>query len=228
MPPAPEHPARPAAAGFAPWTPPPGLLATRLETPRTILRPFAPDDAQALYRTIADIRESLLPWLPWARTAHPDPEWTLWWILEQRRLAREGNLDMFVLGVFDRAGGAVVGGSGISRVRPELRAGETGYWVRPDRRGEGLCTEFTARVISWALAAPEGGGLGLRRVEIFCSAENAASARIPEKLGLRPEVHARLDHFVPGRGATDRLGWGVLAEEWDAQRHARRNACRVP
>ena len=61
--------------------------------------------------------------------------------------------------------------------------------------------------------------MGLRHVRIYCSAANAPSRRVIEKLGVRQEVHQREDFFVPGVGVTDRLGWGVMTEEWDCRRH---------
>lgn len=196
------------------------MLSVRLETDRAVVRPYEAKDAEQLDGTIAAIRESLLPWLPWAREAGGNPERTLWWILDHRRRAEAGDLSMFPMGVFDRQDGSLIGGSGLARVRVEVHAAETGYWVHPARRGEGLCGEFTARVISWALRPQEEGGAGLRRVEIFCAAANMASRRVPEKLGLRLEVRARENDFVAGVGLVDRLGWGVLAEEWDGSRHA--------
>jgi RimJ/RimL family protein N-acetyltransferase len=41
---------------------------------------------------------------------------------------------------------------------------------------------------------------------------------VPEKLGLRRELAARADRWVPGFGWDDSLGWGVLAEEWNCSR----------
>ena len=82
-----------------------------------------------------------------------------------------------------------------------------------------VCTEAVAHLISWAFEHPSAGGWGLRRIEIYCAAANAASQRVPRKLGMRQEVTRRKARFVPGVGWDDTLGWGVLREEWDSAAH---------
>jgi RimJ/RimL family protein N-acetyltransferase len=76
--------------------------------------------------------------------------------------------------------------------------------------------------ISWLLRPRDAGGLGLRRVRLTCSAANVASRGVLEKLGIPLEATLRREEHVPGVGITDRLGWGVLAEEWDTNAHRTR------
>jgi RimJ/RimL family protein N-acetyltransferase len=176
-----------------------------------------------LFDTINAVRDGLLPWLPWARTEHREIASTLNFISSQilrrrKPLAPEG----VALGVFDRSTGDLLGGSGFHDLRRDTASVEVGYWVRADRHNQGICTEATAHWLSRLLAPQDAGGLGLRRVRIYCSAQNKASARVPEKLGLRAEVMQRQDYFVPHHGVTDRLGWGVIHDEWDHHNHRSR------
>jgi len=128
------------------------------------------------------------------------------------------------LGVFERATGCHVGALGIHDIARATHACEFGYWVRADRRGRGYCPEASAALVSWLLSPrgeegsePAGftSGMGFGRVCVFCSSANEASARVPEKLGLRFEVRQRGGYHVEGVGVTDRLGWGVTPAEWD-------------
>ncbi len=164
-------------------------------------------------------RSSLLPWLPWAAVDNRSVAECIYQIERMRRHG-EANDDNFVLGIFDRATGTPLGGTGLHRIHAESHQAEIGYWMRSDRRREGLCTKAVAHLISWAFRDPGDGGWGLRRLEIACASRNVASQRVPRKLGLVQEVTQRQHRFLPGIGWDDTLAWGVLREEWDIERHA--------
>lgn len=202
----------------------PDPLELRVRTPRLLLRPYELDDAQRLFDAVNADRESLLPWLPWARTEHRQIASTLHFISGQiLRLAKPLPPDGVALGVFDASTEELLGGSGFHDLRRDTASVEIGYWVRGDRQRQGICTEATAHWLSKLLAPQDHGGLGLRRVRVYCSADNKASARVPEKLGLRAEVMQRGDYYVHHHGVTDRLGWGVMADEWDCDNHRTRH-----
>lgn len=207
----------PAALGLG-WTAP-DLVRCHLETPRLLVRAYRLEDAEAVFAAVNASREHLLPWMPWSR-GHRQLADTVKYIAEQiiAQSAGPGFTNIGV-GVFDRTSGEFLGGTGVHDVRPETASCETGYWMRADRCGQGFATEACARVISWAMQDQSAGGLGLRRVRLFCSSANAASRRVPEKLGLRQEVCQREEYYAEGLGPTDRLGWGVMAGEWDSAEH---------
>lgn len=203
--------------GFA-WKPP-SPLQFRVETERLLLRPYEPADVEPLFEAVNASREALVPWLPWARSDHRVIASTMRYVSSQ--IMALTDTDALIAGglgvaITDKTDGSFVGGTGFHDLRRDSASCEIGYWIRADRHGQGLCTEAVRHWIAWLLETPDKGGLGLNRIRIFCSADNTPSARVPEKLGLRAEVRQRLDYHVPGYGVTDRLGWGVLAEEWDA------------
>ncbi|GJM19920.1 MAG: hypothetical protein DHS20C14_21330 [Phycisphaeraceae bacterium] len=201
------------------WTCP-DPVPVRIETPRLVVRAYEPSDARALHETVDGCRGSLLPWLPWSEKDHADEERSLHFILNQRVHLREpSKLEWVVFGVFERDTGTLVGGHGIHGVRRETASAETGYWLTPGARGKGYATEASAHVLSWAFRPQNRDGMGLNRVRIYCSHRNTASVDVPNRLGLREEVRQREDFYVEGLGLTDRLGWGVLAAEWDADTH---------
>jgi RimJ/RimL family protein N-acetyltransferase len=201
------------------WTPP-SPFTVRIETPRLVIRHYELGDAERMFEAVASSREHLLPWMPWAKDSHTDVAASSHYITTQLMALRDpAGFRGVGVGIFDRASGRFLGGTGVHGVHRDTAGAETGYWIRADAVGRGLATESTAHVLSWAFRPQPSGGLGLRRVAIYCSAQNPRSARVPEKLGLRMEVRQRQDYFVPGAGCTDRLGWGVLADEWDCELH---------
>lgn len=190
-----------------------------LETERLLIRSYRLEDAEPVFRVINDSRDHLLPWMPWAR-GHQQIADTVKYIAEQIISLTAGpRFTNIGVGIFEKSTGDFLGGTGVHDVRTDTASCETGYWLRADRCGSGYATEACARIISWAFAGQHTGGLGLRRMRIYCSGANAASARVPVKLGLRQEVHQREDYYLETLGPTDRLGWGVMASEWDHARH---------
>ncbi|MEQ8770708.1 MAG: GNAT family N-acetyltransferase [Phycisphaerales bacterium] len=206
-----DHPAQ----GLA-WTDPDPLkLSTQTE--RTLIRPYRSDDVDAVFEAVELSRGALLPWMPWARVSGDRKAATMTYVAAQATLAT-GPLkpEGVGVGIFERDSGAFLGSTGFHDLRRETASVETGYWIRADRHREGLCTEAMRGWITHMLRPKPSGGLGLNRVRIYCSADNLPSQQIPRKLGFRHEVHQRADYYVPEHGITDRLGWGVLAEEWNA------------
>ncbi len=205
-------------SGFA-WKEP-ATLDLRVETPRLVIRPYELDDAPMVYEAVNACRESLLPWMPWARTEHHEIASTIHYLSKQMmRLRKPFTIDGVGIGIFSKSTNEFLGGTGFHDLRRDTASVEIGYWVRGDRRNHGVCTESTAHWLSRLLAPQDAGGLGLRRVRIYCSGDNRASSRVPEKLGLRAEVMQRGDYYVPHHGVTDRLGWGVMHDEWDCENH---------
>jgi RimJ/RimL family protein N-acetyltransferase len=184
---------------------------------------YRAEDAWSLWRAVEASRKTLVPWLPWAADGHRTPEDSLAVIdrFARDRAFPEG-LD-FVMGIFDRRSGEVVGGTGLHRIQPETADAEIGYWVREDRRGEGLCTEAVGALVTAALSA-----WGFRRVRVCCSDRNVPSRRVPERLGLRLECEEREARFVDGIGWTGSLAYAVLASEWDGARQRVRGAGLAP
>lgn len=208
-----------------PWAAP-DPRPTCVESERFVIRAYEHDDADQLYEAINTDRDSYKPWLPWVDTDNTSVAQCHYSIeLFKRAWAKADNLAMgFVMGVFEKDSGRLVAGTGIHRLRTAGHEGEIGYWTRASDRGRGVATEASARLISWCFTPPKDGGWGLRRITVFCAAPNTASARVPTKLRLPPESHARKETWVEGLGWTDHLGWAVLEEDWDRENHAMKPA----
>jgi len=87
--------------------------------------------------------------------------------------------------------------------------GLLGYLVDPAYAGRGIATAVARELLDTAF-----GDLGLRRVTAGCFADNVASWRVMEKLGMRREQHGVADSFHTELGWVDGFSYGILAEEW--------------
>lgn len=88
---------------------------------------------------------------------------------------------------------------------------ELGWTIAPAHQGNGYATEAVRAVLDACF-----GPLGLRRVVAECFADNEASWRLMERLGMRRESHTIKDSLHRTRGWLDGLSYAILAEEWAA------------
>jgi RimJ/RimL family protein N-acetyltransferase len=149
------------------------ILTARLE-----LRPFAPGDEDAMLEVFGDA-EALRFWGPpldrdavHDRIAH-----------NREREAQDGFARRAIV---LRASGDLVGDAGLTRTdvggADEV---ELGWVVRSDHHGLGIASEAGSAWLDHAF-----GDLGLDRVVSMIRAENVASRRVAEKLGMRVEREA--------------------------------------
>lgn len=149
------------------------------ESERLLLRAPQVGDGEAINRAVVESLEELRPWMPWATEAPSlaDSEEVV------RRaavkyLARED----FMLLLWDKATGELVGASGMHRIDWEIPAVEIGYWVRTSMSGHGYITEAVNAITHFAFAT-----LGAHRVEIRCDERNTRSAAVARRAGFTLE-----------------------------------------
>jgi len=133
-----------------------------------VLRPFAGDDVQPLTAALRDDAEIDR----WTRIPFPYTEDD----------AKEfiGSTEETSFAVCDAGTGELIGGIG-ARVHGEGVV-EVGYWVRADRRGEGVGSRALRILTRWAIEE-----LGAKRVQLFTDPANRASQRVAEKAGYTQE-----------------------------------------
>ena len=90
---------------------------------------------------------------------------------------------------------------------------EIGWSVDPSYAGQGYATEGAAELVRLCFE-----GLGLRRVTAGAFADNVASVRVMEKIGMTVEGRGRRDALHRDLGWVDGLNAAVLADEWRAGR----------
>jgi len=97
----------------------------------------------------------------------------------------------------------MIGSVVLAQSSVEHRRGEMGYVLARDVWGRGYATEAAAALLAYGFAA------GLHRIGATCDPENAASARVLEKIGMSFE--GRLREYFLIRGAwRDRLLYAAV------------------
>lgn len=185
-----------------------------IETERLVLRLPTHDDAHAVYQAVDENRDHITPWMPWPLTENRSVGQTHYTI---ERFLRELDTDppsTMPIFVCDRKTGQYLGGTGLHDFHPSTHQAEAGYWMAKEYCGQGLCTEAVMALTEVALRPKGKGGLGLRRLEIRCSADNKASGRVAEKAGYDLEGTLRAHRWLDGIGWSDTLIYATTADTW--------------
>ncbi|MEH6790421.1 GNAT family N-acetyltransferase [Parasphingorhabdus sp.] len=167
-------------------------------TPRLLLRPGWPEDAEALFATIND--EAIVRNL--ARAPWP-------YRLEDARafLSLPTDIASPRWLIFSRIGGppTLVGCIGLDTL--DNGDAELGYWIDRSFWGRGFATEAGMAVLENART------LGHRRLVASHFADNPASASVLRKLGFRPTGET-VERFSRGRGTSvPANGYACLLED---------------
>ena len=149
------------------------------ESERLLLRSPRAGDGEAINRAVAESLEELRPWMPWATEAPSlaDSEEVV-----RRAAAKFQAREDFMLLLWDKASGGLVGASGMHRIDWEIPAVEIGYWVRTSMSGRGYITEAVNAITRFAFET-----VGAYRVEIRCDERNDRSAAVARRAGFMLE-----------------------------------------
>ena len=113
------------------------------------------------------------------------------WLERYEEAHRDGSRAGFA--VVDAVGGEFLGLAALVSLDLDGREAEAGYIVAPAARGRGVAGRALALLTGWAL-----GDLGLERLELRITAENAGSVRVAERAGFVREGVLRSLHFKQG------------------------------
>jgi len=177
-----------------------------LTTDRLRLREYASDDWRAVLAYQSDSR--YLRYYPWTQRTAEDVQAFVQrfidWQDEQPRTR-------FQFAITLRAGGWLIGSCGIRKETATAQQADLGYEIAPSHWGHGYATEAARAVLAFGF-----NDLELHRIQAFCLAENAASGRVLEKLGMQREGRLREHRWMKGHW-WDTLAYGILQHEWKAQ-----------
>jgi ribosomal-protein-serine acetyltransferase len=167
-----------------------------------VLRPYSEADAAELTAVVAENREHLAPWLPWAATySYQD---SLDYVARSRAQieAEEGFEGAIVVD------GQIVGGAGFHAIDKLNRSTSIGYWLTVEAQGSGLMTATVRALLDHAF-----GVWDLHRVVIEAVVDNTRSRAIPERLGFTEEGVQREAKRIRGR-FEDAALYAMLAPDW--------------
>lgn len=158
-----------------------------LETPRLLLRPFTLDDAEAYFPLVSD--PQIL------RYTGETPAADVAAAREILRTRPRHDYTEYGFGrhaVIEKSSGELVGFSGLKRL-PELGEVDVGYRFLPRCWGLGYATESAREAMRYGREE-----LGLTRIVGLVERDNAGSAHVLKKLGLRYERSLHIEaHATP-------------------------------
>ena len=181
-----------------------------LTTDRLVLREFEENDWPAVLEYQSD--PQYLRYYAWTgRTAEDVRAFVRHFIDWQGEQPRRN----FQFAVVLKGEGRLIGNCGI-RTNPDRREADIGYELAHPHWGRGYATEAARAVLAFGFEE-----LRLHRIWASCVLENAGSARVLEKLGMRREGHLREHEWMRGRW-WDTLLYAILDREWQHQGMLRR------
>jgi len=176
---------------------------TKLATDRLLLREFAEDDWRAVLAYQSEAQ--YLKYSSWTRrTAEQVQAFVRGFIEWQGERPRT----KYQLAIMLRGEGRLIGNCGIRLKSADSRQANLGYEIAPGYWGDGYATEAARAMVAFGFEE-----LQLHRIWARCVAENVASYRILEKVGMRREGRLREEEWMKGRW-WDTLAYSILEHEW--------------
>ena len=175
----------------------------RIATDQLVLREFVTEDWPAVLAFQRDPR--YLRFSPWAdRTGAEVRDFVQMFVDQQAERPRR----KFQLAITLPDGGRLIGNCGIRRKPDSDWEADIGYELAPEHWRRGYATEAALALVEFGFRELE-----LHRISSWCIADNAASARVLERVGLRAEGRLREHEYFKGRW-WDTLLYGLLESEW--------------
>jgi RimJ/RimL family protein N-acetyltransferase len=149
-----------------------------LHDERLVLRPWRPDDVDAVYRACQDGELQRWTTVPSPYTRADAERWI------ERIAPRDwaAGIDL-TWAITERPADEPIAAISL-RSRPEERwaVASFGFWAAPKARGRGIVTDATRIVAKYAFTT-----LGVQRLEWYANVGNVASRRVAEKVGFTLE-----------------------------------------
>ena len=174
-----------------------------ISTPRLLIREFVLEDWRDVLAYQRDPR--YLRFYPWSgRTESEVRDFVQVFLDQQVEQPRR----KFQLAISLANGGPLIGSCGIRRKPDNDWEADIGYELAPEYWGRGYATEAALAIVRFGFR-----DLELRRISSWCIADNAASARLLERIGMAPEGRLRENEYFKGRW-WDTLLYGLLVSDW--------------
>lgn len=176
-----------------------------LATERLVLRPFHEGDTGAFsdYRSDPEV----------ARYQGWDIPYSLSQAGEFVRQVNETQLSTLgqwhQLAIEPKSVGCIVGDCAFYLLANDPQQAEIGFTIARPYQRQGYASEAVRRLLDYLFE-----DLNLHRVRANCDAENLASARLMEKVGMRREAHFIENIWFKGRWASE-YWYAILKQEWE-------------
>lgn len=174
-----------------------------IHTERLVLRDFVPGDWPDVLAYQKDGR--YLRFYPWTHRTEEDARKFVQMFVDHQQVQPRRR---FQLAITLPDNPKVIGNCEIRRKPDNQWEGDIGYEVAPEHWDQGYATEAAQTMVRLGFQE-----LGLHRISSWCIADNAASARVLEKVGMKQEGRLRENEYFKGRW-WDTLLYALLKDEW--------------
>ena len=178
-----------------------------IETERLVLRRYAPDDAESMFRNYARDAEvcRFLSWEPYQNVDGVRETLARWQEDYQRP-------DFYLWAIV--LNDEVIGGIDAREFDERNCAYELGYSLSRAYWGHGITTEAANAVVNYLFSK-----VSMHRITAKHDVKNPASGAVMRHLGMRYEGTYK-GHYVRNNGdIADALVYAILRDEWEAQKH---------
>ena len=178
-----------------------------IETERLLLRPFALNDANEVFREWAS-HKNVTEYLTW--NAHGSISETKAFLLDMiSNYERDG---IYCWGILNKDEDLLIGSISAKITDERSKIAELGYVVGERFWNMGYGSEALRAVCDYMLY-----DANMNRLEGFCSVKNPASGRVMQKAGLVKEGHMR-QKYITGKGEyQDSDFYGLVKKDFEAQ-----------
>ena len=174
-----------------------------LHTSRLLMREFVPADWRAVLAYQRDPR--YLRYYEWRdRTPEDARRFVQMFVDQQQELPRR----KFQLALELKSSTSLIGNCGIRLRTVATPEADIGYELSPDYWGQGYATEAARAIVRFGFEE-----LKVHRIWAWCIADNVASTRVLEKLGMQLEGRLREREYFKGRW-WDTLVYALLVNDW--------------
>ncbi len=175
----------------------------QLKTERLLMREFDASDWQAVHAYQND--PLYLRYYTWTERTPEAVREFIQMFLDQQQ---EDQRYKFQLAVELKGSGQLIGNCGIRLKQVGAFEADIGYELAPRFWGQGYATEAARAMVRYGFTHFQ-----LHRISSWCIADNAASAHVLEKVGMRQEGRLRENEYFKGRW-WDTLLYAILEDEW--------------
>jgi RimJ/RimL family protein N-acetyltransferase len=175
-----------------------------LETERLILRPFRDSDLEPFLAYRSDPEVARYQGWDMPYTAEKAAEF----IAEMKNSPPRPPGEWYQLAIELKANRRMIGDCAFYLLAEDQRQAEIGYTLSRNYQGSGYGAEAVRRLLGYLFDE-----LQLHRVRANTDAENTASARLLERVGMRREAHHIQSLWFKGRWSSE-YWYALLRDEW--------------
>jgi RimJ/RimL family protein N-acetyltransferase len=174
-----------------------------LLTKRLLLREFIWEDWTAVFTYQSN--PLYLRYNPWTKRHEADVQAFVQMFIDYQS-AQPRTKYQFAVVLWES--GQLMGNCGVRKESAEAQIADMGYELDPNYWGKGYATEAATAVLNFGFAE-----LKVHRIGANAVAENTASLRVLEKIGMQYEGRLRENKWMKDRW-WDTVLYGILEHEW--------------